>query len=155
MRGVAARRVAVARVVRRAAVTWSGTPSISASCVAVWGRSAGVLASAARIASSTSSGTVSRTTWRLGTTSMAWRAMMARALGPVNGGCPISISYNTQPRLYRSLVGTNVVPHRLFRAHVQRGPDRGASLRELGGLRGRHGAGDTEVSHQRRGRRRA
>ncbi len=65
---------------------------MSLNWAAVAGRSAGTLAIAAMMASSTSSGTVSRTTWTLGTCSMAWRAMMARALEPVNGGAPVSIS---------------------------------------------------------------
>ena len=43
-------------------------------------------------ASSTSSGTEARTTCRLGTTSIECRAMIAIEFGPVNGGCPISIS---------------------------------------------------------------
>ena len=30
-------------------------------------------------------------------------AMMAWAVAPVNGGSPVSISYSTQPRLYRSV----------------------------------------------------
>jgi hypothetical protein len=67
--------------------------------MAVWGRSAGTLAIAAMMASSTSSGTVSRITCRLGTCSMACRAMIWRALAPVNGGEPASISYSTQARL--------------------------------------------------------
>ena len=69
----------------------------------VWNRSAGVFSSACMTASSTSSGTDDRTTCRLGTTSIECRAMIAMELGPVKGGCPIRISYSTQPRLYTSL----------------------------------------------------
>jgi len=37
------------------------------------------------------------------TISSEWRAMIARAVGPVNGGSPTSISYTTHARLYSSL----------------------------------------------------
>jgi hypothetical protein len=55
------------------------------------------LASARITASSTSSGTVPRTTVMEGTSSSICRAMIACAVGPTNGGCPASISYSTQP----------------------------------------------------------
>jgi len=93
-------RVLVTRMLaRRVAVAPSGVPMISQKAFAVCGRSAGTLASAARTASSTSSGIDARTSWRPDTGVIAWRAMMARAFGPVKGGVPISISYRTQPRL--------------------------------------------------------
>ena len=86
-------RVLVTRMLaRRVAVAPSGVPMISQKALAVCGRSAGTLASAAMTASSTSSGTEARTSWSPGTGVMAWRAMMARALGPVKGGVPASIS---------------------------------------------------------------
>ena len=74
-------------------------PSISTKAAADCGRSTGALAIAAKIASSTSSGTMVRTMRTLGTCSMMWRAMIAIALLPVNGGSPASISYSMQPRL--------------------------------------------------------
>ena len=92
---VAARRAAV-----RCKVT-SASASLSASTISCidWKRSAGVFSSACMTMSSTSSGTAARTTWRLGTFSIEWRAMIAMAFGPVNGGWPMSSSYSTQPRL--------------------------------------------------------
>ena len=92
---VAARRAAVRAMVDSA---WASDRRSQNSAI-VWKRSAGVFSKARITASSTSSGTDWRTTWRLGTTSIAWRAMIAIAFGPVNGGCPMSSSYSTQPRL--------------------------------------------------------
>ena len=51
------------------------------------------------MASSTSSGTASRTSRMPGTASIVWRAMTARAFAPVKGGWPVSISKPTHPRL--------------------------------------------------------
>jgi hypothetical protein len=36
--------------------------------------------------------------------SVITRAMIACAVGPVNGGSPVSISYSTQPSAYTSLL---------------------------------------------------
>ena len=85
--------------VRAIAASASASESRSAKSFMVWNRSAGVFSSACITASSTSSGIDERTTWRLGTTSIECRAMIAIELGPVNGGCPISTSYSTHPRL--------------------------------------------------------
>jgi hypothetical protein len=73
--------------------------SAAANSCAEWNRSAGTLQSALLIASSTASGTVLRTIWRLGTLSSECRASSAITVGPVKGGCPASISYSTQARL--------------------------------------------------------
>ncbi len=47
--------------------------------------------------SSTAKDSVRRTVRRLGTGSMECLARIAWAVGPVNGGSPASVSYNTQP----------------------------------------------------------
>ena len=66
-------------------------------------RSAGTFANAFSTARSTPGETVSRTVRMGATGSTACRARIACAVGPVNGGAPVSISYTTQPRAYRSL----------------------------------------------------
>lgn len=58
-------------------------------------RSAGIGASARRIASSTAPGTVGRSTRTLGGALVARRAAIACAVGPVHGASPASISYVT------------------------------------------------------------
>ena len=55
-------------------------------------RSAGTLASATSIARSTAGDTVSRTVRSGGTGELSRLAMIAWAVGPVNGGSPASIS---------------------------------------------------------------
>ena len=62
-------------------------------------RSAGDLAIAVMITSSSSSGIACRMIVGGGTLSIVWRAMMAIAVGPVNGIWPTSISYSMHPRL--------------------------------------------------------
>jgi hypothetical protein len=66
--------------------------SARANSSAVPNRSAGTLASARSIAYLTGGGTVARTVCSEGTGSIACRAMIDCAVGPVNGGCPASIS---------------------------------------------------------------
>src|SRR5439155_18996285 len=102
-RGRPSQRVGIAagRVVRRLGpVTTEGAFNASANSTAVGNRSAGVFDSARRIASSVASGIVSRTIDGGDTMSREWRAITARAVGPVNGGSPTSISYTTHARLY-------------------------------------------------------
>ena len=70
-----------------------------ASSRTVWNRSAGAGASAFRMAWSSPAGTLPRTTRRLGGGSVNRLAMIAWAVGPVNGGSPASISYTTAARL--------------------------------------------------------
>ena len=62
-------------------------------------RSAGVFASARVSAFATPAGTAGRSsvTGRGATFRCWWIALSA--VGPVNGGCPASISYSTQPKL--------------------------------------------------------
>src|SRR5512143_4242000 len=63
-------------------------------------RSAGILLNALATAVSIPSGTVSRTTRsRVGRSVISF-AMIAWTLGPVTGGSPASISYNTAPKEY-------------------------------------------------------
>ena len=92
------------RVTRRIGpVAADGLCNASANSAVVGNRSAGVFASARRIASSTASGIVVRTIDGGDTMSSEWRAMTACAVGPVNGGAPTSISYVTHAKLYWSL----------------------------------------------------
>ena len=81
----------------------TGATSASANSVIVAKRSAGDLASARSSARSTASGTFGRRTRTEAGASIAWRAIVARAPVPANGGSPASISYSTQARLYWSL----------------------------------------------------
>ena len=60
-------------------------------------RSAGARANAFTIARSSGTGIVSRNRRADGTGSLKRLAMIAWLVGPVNGGSPVSISYNTQP----------------------------------------------------------
>jgi hypothetical protein len=76
------------------------------------------LANAFSIARSSSSGTVGLMVLMLGTGSTSCRAITAWPVGPVNGGSPTNISYNTQPTA--GLLGT----------HVCWGPQREARLGE-------------------------
>ncbi len=87
-----ARPCACARMLfcRRAAAPTS-SDSAATNSAAVWKRSAGTLAIARTIASSTASGTVLRTIFRLGTLSSECLASSAMAVGPENGGWPASI----------------------------------------------------------------
>ena len=71
------------------------TCSAWANCAAVANRSAGTGARAFRIASSTAGGTVGRAARTLGGGSVSRLAMIAWAVGPVNGASPASISYST------------------------------------------------------------
>ena len=88
---------------RRLFARRSAAPSLSVSAlaksIADRNRSAGTFAIARTIASSTASGTVPRTIFRLGTLSSECRASSAIAVGPVNGGWPASISYTMHARL--------------------------------------------------------
>ena len=62
-------------------------------------RSAGVFASARCTTAATGAGTVGRrSVTGGGSTARCWWTTLS-AVGPVNGGCPASISYSTQPRL--------------------------------------------------------
>ena len=79
-------------VQRLAPVTRDGRASASANSVVVGKRSAGTFARARRMASSAASGIVARTIEGGETVSSECRAMMACAVGPVNGGSPTSIS---------------------------------------------------------------
>src|SRR5437667_9016666 len=89
------------RVIRRIGpVAADGFCNASANSAVVGNRSAGVLARARRIASSTASGIVVRTIDGGDTMSSEWRAMIACAVGPEKGGAPTSISYVTHARLY-------------------------------------------------------
>ena len=97
------RGAAVARDVRRPPAGAPGAASASANRAVVRYRSAGTFASARRIAPSTVSGMVARTIDGGDTWSSECRAMIACAVGPVNGGSPTSISYVTHARLYSSL----------------------------------------------------
>jgi len=74
-----------------------GRASASENCAAVPNRSAGSLESAVTTAASTCGGTVLRCSVIERGSSVITRAMMACAVGPVNGGSPVSISYSTQP----------------------------------------------------------
>src|SRR6185437_5228257 len=95
------RGAGVARVTRRIGpVAGDGLCNASANSAVVGKRSAGVLASARRIASSTASGIVTRTIDGGDTMSSEWRASTACAVGPVNGGSPTNISYTTHAKLY-------------------------------------------------------
>ena len=78
----------------------SGNSSASKNSSIEAKRSAGSFAIARMTAPSTSSGTVWRTTRKLGTASSECRAMTAWGDGPVKGGSPTSISYRVQARLY-------------------------------------------------------
>ena len=69
-------------VVRLVATVGSRSASTSANSLIFWNRSAGVFSSACMTASSSSSGTDCRTTWMLGTCSIACRAMIDREFGP-------------------------------------------------------------------------
>ena len=82
----------------------SGTDATSASAnsVIVGNRSAGSLASARASARSMAAGTLGRRAPIGAGASIAWRAIVARAPVPANGGSPASISYSTQARLYWS-----------------------------------------------------
>ena len=92
------------RVIRRIGpVAADGFCNASANSAVVGNRSAGVLARARRIASSTASGIVVRTIDGGDTMSSEWRAMIACAVGPEKGGAPTSISYVTHAKLYWSL----------------------------------------------------
>ena len=73
-------------------------------------RSAGTFASARTIALLNAPETPGRTVSIEGTASSAWRAMIAIALGPTNGGAPTSISYATQARAYKSLRASMMSP---------------------------------------------
>ena len=75
----------------------------SANWEMVANRSAGTLASAFSTARSNATGTDGRALRIGGGGSIERRAMRAWTVGPANGGLPASISYNTHPRLYRSL----------------------------------------------------
>ena len=66
-------------------------------------RSAGARASAFTIARSSGNEIVSRRRRADGTGSLKRLAMIAWLVGPVNGGSPVSISYNTHPSPYTSL----------------------------------------------------
>jgi hypothetical protein len=90
--GVIRRFAIVGRITRIVLVAPKVPANSSANCCAFCGRSTGALLSAMKIACSTSSGTVGRTTRMLGGCSMRWRAMMAIAFGPLKGGSPESIS---------------------------------------------------------------
>ena len=79
-------------------VATPGRASASANCAAVANRSAGSFESAVRTAASTWGGTVFRCSMSERGSSVITRAMIACAVGPVNGGSPVSISYSTQPR---------------------------------------------------------
>src|SRR5258706_10616402 len=63
-------------------------------------RSAGIRSSALSSAASTATGTAERTGRTGRAASDRRRAMIAWAVGPVNGGSPANISYRTQARLY-------------------------------------------------------
>lgn len=76
----------------------SAFPSASANSAAVANRSAGVLASDCCNAAATCAGTAGRTTLMLGGSAARCCRTTLSAVAPVNGGCPASISYNTQPR---------------------------------------------------------
>ena len=82
---------------RAGARTASGRASAAANSATEAYRSAGTWASAVRMACSTPSGTLSRTVRSRGTVPTTFRAWMAWAVAPVNGGSPASISYSTQP----------------------------------------------------------
>ncbi len=84
---------------RCAVVLLPDSSSARANSAAVANRSAGALASARATAWDTPSGTVSRTSRSGRGVSMSRRAMIACAVGAVNGGSPASISYSTMPRL--------------------------------------------------------
>ncbi len=71
--------------------------SAAANSPAFANRSAGSFSSAVRIAASTYGGTVCRCPVTERGWSVMTRATMACAVGPVNGGSPVSISYSTQP----------------------------------------------------------
>ena len=77
---------------RRVAVVPIGIPKISMNAPADCGRSAGTFPIAAKIACSTSSGTLCLTMRTLGTASMACLAMIMAPFFPVKGGSPASIS---------------------------------------------------------------
>ena len=81
----------------------AGAVSASANAFGDAHRSAGTLASAFVNACSTPGGTAGRSRRTAGTGSTKHLVITACAVGPVNGGSPASISYNTQPRLYTSL----------------------------------------------------
>src|SRR6059058_5512976 len=81
----------------------AGAVSASANAIGDAHRSAGTLASAFVNACSTPGGTAGRSRRTAGTGSTKHLVITACAVGPVNGGSPASISYNTQPRLYTSL----------------------------------------------------
>ncbi len=74
------------------------TPSALANSAAVENRSAGVRASALFTAAWSEADTASRTAESGRGVSVSARAMIAWALGPLNGGSPASSSYRTQPR---------------------------------------------------------
>ena len=74
-----------------------GRASASENRAAVANRSAGSFESAVTTAASTCGGTVFRCSVSERGSSVITRAMMACAVGPVNGGSPASISYSTQP----------------------------------------------------------
>ena len=80
--------------------TASGVSSAARKCWIEGKRSAGTFAIARLTAVSTACGTVCRTTRRLGTGSMEWRAITAWGDGPLKGGSPTNISYRVQARLY-------------------------------------------------------
>ncbi len=109
--------------------------SASANWPAVAKRSAGSLDSARNTAVSIGGDTVSRSSAsRRGRAVMIF-AMMACAVGPVNGGSPASISYNTHPSEDTS---------------VLRRPERHPGLRHpAAALRARGRQGNAEVRHQR------
>ena len=84
--------------------------------------------------------------------SMAWRAMVARAPVPANGGWPASISYSTQARLYWSLrPSRSALGAGLLRAHVGRSAHGEAAVGDVDVVAagGRHGRGHAEVGHDR------
>ena len=80
--------------VRAASIAASSAETSSS---ADWYRSAGFLASDFMITASTCGATSSRVAVIERGRSVMVRMMMARAVGPVNGGSPASISYSTLP----------------------------------------------------------
>ena len=101
--GIAVCCFVYARVCRTYVLVAPCPSSAFLNCATVAKRSAGTFSRACMIAPSSSSGTVPLTIWIDGGISIVCRAMIAIALGPVNGTSPTSISYSTHARLYMSL----------------------------------------------------
>ncbi len=85
-------RAAAARATAIGTVASPGRLSASPNCAAVENRSAGSFDSAVSTAASTCGGTVFRCSVSERGSSVITRAKMACAVGPVNGGSPVSIS---------------------------------------------------------------